>query len=228
MNADRNELISRFRSIRVYLRASAVLLLLVAGCGGPNKGNIAVRKQNQELREEIERLKRVHEGDVATIRSLQESRAGSALPTLPQDRIEKLFTTHALKLGRLTGGSRLQPNSPGDDALKIYAFPADEDDQPLKAAGSFVVEAFDLNQPEHPLVGRWEFPTTEARKNWFGEGMLYTYVLPCPLKSPPQRDQLTVRVSFTDELTGRRFDAQKVVHVTLPGDAATTTPVTRP
>jgi hypothetical protein len=204
-----------------------VALFLLCGCGGPNKANIVVRKENQELREEIERLKRMHEGDVAMIRALRESRGSATLPALPQDRIEQLFTTHGIQLGRLTGGARLQPTSPGDDALKVYACPTDDDNHPLKAAGSFVVEAFDLNQPENPLIGRWEFPAAEARKNWFGEALLYTYVLTCPLKHPPAHDQLTVRVSFTDELTGRHYDTQKVVRVTLP-DAATTTPLTRP
>ena len=206
--------------ICVYLCSSVVPFIW--GCGGPNQANIVVRKQNQELRDEIDRLNRVHQADVAQVRSLQEQTGKPPGDQLPTDRIDKLFTTHGLKLGRLTGGAKLNPQSSADDAVKVYVVPTDDFGQPLKAAGSFVIEVFDLNEPEKPLLARREFSTDEARKQWFGEALLYEFVLACPLSTAPKHNEVTVKVSFTDELTRRRFDVQQVVRVTPPD------PTTRP
>jgi hypothetical protein len=42
-------------------------------------------------------------------------------------------------------------------------------------------------------------------------------VLKCPWQGKaPGHDELTVKVTFTDELTGREFTEQKVVRVKLP------------
>jgi hypothetical protein len=84
-----------------------------------------------------------------------------------------------------------------------------------------VIEDIDLNQQASPLVGRWEFSSVEARKHWYGSELLYEYVLACPLKQPPLHDELTVRLTFTVELTHRTLDAQKVVKLTLAPAAAT-------
>ena len=111
-------------------------------------------------------------------------RAGVATPTtvpsLPHERLATLFTTHGLQFGRLTGPADLDPKQPGEDGLKVYVVPTDGHGQPLKAAGSFVVEAFDLAKGDNARIGRWEFPLDQAAKNWFGQAMLYTYVLPAP------------------------------------------------
>src|SRR4051794_17481142 len=90
------------RSVGFLVCASLVAL---TGCGSPNVASIEVRKQNQSLRDEVDTLKRAREADAATNKSLQE-KVGT-VPTLPQDRLEKLFTTHGLALGRLTGGADL-------------------------------------------------------------------------------------------------------------------------
>jgi hypothetical protein len=119
-----------------------LVVLALSGCGSPNVASIEVRKKNQDLREEVESLKRAREGDAATIKALQ-GKVGT-VPTLPEDRLAKLFTVHGLKLGRLTGGADLDREKPGDEGLKVYATPTDDEGEAFKAAGSFTVEAFDL------------------------------------------------------------------------------------
>lgn len=183
------------------------------GCAKPNQANIELRKRIEAMETDVATAKRVHEADIATIRALQEQQG--SLPTLPQERLDKLFTVHGISLGRLTGGADLDPSTPGDGGIKVYVVPIDQTGQPLKAAGSFVVEAFDLDKPGDNLVGRWQFNTEQARNNWFGRAMLYTYVLSCPWQRPgnPQHSDLTLKVSFRDELTGREFTAQRVIKV---------------
>ncbi|MEA2707609.1 MAG: hypothetical protein QOF78_210 [Phycisphaerales bacterium] len=187
---------------------------LVSGCGKPNVASIPVRRENQALRTKLAELERREQGHLAHIRSL-ESKA-TTVPSLPNERLDTLFTAHGLKFGRLTGGADLDKNSPGDDGLKIYVVPTDGRGDPIKAAGSFVVEAFDLANGENNRIGRWEYPLEQAEKNWFGQAMMYTYVLPAPWQQQrPAHDELTVRVTFTDALTGRTITGQKVVKANL-------------
>lgn len=207
------------RAIIAFGTTAAALLLAVAGCGSPNVASIEVRKQNQDLREQVESLTRAHEADAATIRSLQD-RVGT-IPTLPQERLNKLFTTHGLTLGRLTGGADLDHAKPGDEGLKVYATPTDDEGQALKAAGSFVIEAFDL-AANPPAIGKWTFDVDAARKSWVGALMSHQYVLTCPWQTRPGHDDITVKVTFRDELTGREFTAQKAVKVERPSPPAST------
>jgi outer membrane murein-binding lipoprotein Lpp len=190
--------------------------LILIGCGKPNAVNIQLRKENHELRSKLEDLERREKGHASQIRAL-ESRGSTTAPSLSSEHLDRLFTTHGIKLGRLTGPADLDPKTPGNEGLKVYAVPTDAQGQPLKAAGSFVVEAFDLAKGENNRVGRWEFPLDQAEKNWFGQAMLYTYVLSAPWQGqPPQADELTLRVAFTDALTGRTFTEQKVVRLKSP------------
>jgi hypothetical protein len=193
---------------------SAVFPILLVGCAKPNEANIALRKENQSLREQLEQVQRERDADQATIVALKSN--ATTVPVLPEDRVEHLFTVHGIRLNRLTGGTDLDPKSPGDEALKIYVEPFDQDGQALKAAGSFVVEAYDLAAPaDENLVGRWKFDPEQARRAWHGHAMLYEYVLTAPFVRSPAHSELTVKVTFIDELTRRQFDAQKVVHVKI-------------
>ena len=124
MSADERRFgISNLRfQICVYLCASAVPLVF-CGCGKPNAANIELRKQNQQLTQQIEDLDRRHQADVARIRTLESQQ--ESLPTLPQERLDKLFTTHGIRFGKLTGGFDADPKQPGDEAVKIYLVPFD-------------------------------------------------------------------------------------------------------
>ena len=188
--------------------------LMAGGCGSPNLASIKVRRENQDLRNKLAELQRREQAHLAQIRALEAN--ATTVPSLSTERLNTLFTTHGLRFGRLTGGADLDPKSPGNDGLKIYVVPTDGHGQPIKAAGSFVVEAFDLAKGDNHRVGRWEYPLEQAAKNWFGQAMLYTYVLPAPWQEQrPEHDDITIRVTFTDALTGRTFIEQKVVKANL-------------
>jgi hypothetical protein len=194
-----------------WILTSGFCLLLFGCTGSPNKANIELRKENQSLQSQLTDLQRQRAADTATIHSLQQQKG--TLPTLAQSELDELFTTHGLELGRLSDVANLDPNKPGVQGVKVYAVPTDEMGQPLKAAGSFVVELFDLAKQNDNLVGRWDFSIAQARQSWYGHLMLYTYVLSCPWKNPPTHSQLTLRVTFHDELTQREFVEQKVIYI---------------
>ena len=194
----------RMRACGAMLAVLAAGLVL-CGCSGPNKVNIELRKKNAKLQADVESLKRQHDVDVASIHALEQH--ATTVPVLAHAQISELFTVHGIEFGRLTGAD---PDRPGA-GLKVYIVPIDKSGEPIKAAGSFVVEAFDLAAGENNRVGHWQFALDQAQKNWFGNAMLYTYVLDCPLAEPVKHAEITLKISFTDALTQRTFAAQKVI-----------------
>jgi hypothetical protein len=205
--------------------ACCLLFSFLTGCGGsPSAANIQLRKENQKLSDERDQLILQHAADTATIQACQD-KAGIT-PALSVDRLDKLFTAHDLSLGRLTGGHQAAGSS-FDDGLTVYVVPTDEQGEPIKAAGSFKVEAFDLADPAQPLVGQWSFDLDQTRTLFYVHFSLYTYVLQVPWQTIPRHRELTVHVTFVDELTGRQLTAQRVVNVNLP-PSSTTMPTTAP
>src|SRR5581483_9009420 len=114
MNTDKKK---RFGFICVHLCSSVVLFLFLPGCSGPSAVNIELRKQNQQLSDQIDTLKRQHVADQATIGGLEAG--ATTVPSLPQDRLDQLFTTHGLRFGRLTGGVNLDSKRKGDEAIRV-------------------------------------------------------------------------------------------------------------
>ena len=189
-------------------------LALLAGCGSPNRANVTLRKQIQSLQAENAALHGQVQAQERMIAGLRQG--GPTTAALPSTELDKLFLAYGVKFGRLTGGIDLDPAKPGDEGLRVYVSPTDEEGTPVQAAGSFVIEAFDLAAGGDNRVGRWEFPTLEAKKNWRSFLIEYTYAFTCPWQKPPEHPELTVKVTFTSELTHAVFTAQRTVRVNLP------------
>ncbi|MDQ3441244.1 MAG: hypothetical protein M3478_12930 [Planctomycetota bacterium] len=211
------------------IRAAIVAVVLtgaaLAGCGSPSKPNITLRKKNAALREEIISLKAARESDMAAIRRLESN--ATTVPVLPHDRVDKLFTAHGLKLGKLTGGWDADRSTPGDEGLQIFTVPTDQAGDEIKATGTFVVDAFDLSKGGEVRLGHWEFPTQETSKKWLGNALQYGFIFEVVWQTIPTGDEVTIRTTFTDELTGRVFTAQRAVKVVLPPPPPATQAVTQ-
>jgi hypothetical protein len=202
---------------------SLVILVSAAlsGCGHPSEANVQLRKDKQLLESQISDLQQQLQSDRARIAGL-EKQIGT-VPTLPQDRLDKLVTVHGIKLGRLTGGDPGDSPGASDKGLKIYLTPVDETGEALKATGTVEVEAFDLDLPNDNRIGHWTFDSNALKSRWRSLGMLRAFVLECPWQKPAQHSKLAVKVIFHDELSGRIFDQIQEVHVKIP----TTQPSTR-
>jgi hypothetical protein len=204
---------------------AAACCLLLFGCGGtPNAANIALRKENQTLRNQRDDLTIQHNADLATILAC-EGKEGIP-PAVTMDRLGKLFTAHDLSIDRLSGGYRAAGEL-FDSGVQVYVVPTDDQGEPIKAAGSFKAEAFDLQEPNHPLIGQWSFDLDQTRKLFYAHLSLYTYVLQLPWQTVPRHREVTIHVTFIDELTGRALIAQRVVSVNPP-PSSTTAPTVAP
>jgi hypothetical protein len=192
----------------------AAVLAAAAGCASkPSQANILLRKENQQLTGQVTDLKTANAGLTAQIEAIQ-AQSPATTQELPESRLDLLFTTHGLSFGSLTGG--FSPDDGATDQMvKVYIVPTDDDGQPLKAAGAFKIELFDLAEQDTRL-GTWNFSTEQARGDWFGHALLYTYEFDCSWQTPPRHADLLLRVTFTDELTGRQFKADRNITVQPP------------
>lgn len=195
------------RRIQIISILSAAL---VAGCR-PSGANTKLRRENAELRDQVALLQRERQGDQERITALESSTTRPVYTT--QQTIERLFTAHGLSFGRLTATYKDSETQANDTGVVVYVVPTDQQGQPLKAAGAFSITVFDLSMPEKPLVGKREFPLVDAKARWYGQALLFNYVLKVPFQAQPQGPQLLVRVLFTDELTGRDITAETTVKV---------------
>ncbi len=181
-------------------------LVILSGCATkPSAANIELRIQNQALSDQIQQLNQkvaTLEGTLATMNA-----STPTVPVLPAERMNELFTVHSLKIGRLSGFADLPENKPG---IKVYVVPLDASGDELKAAGAFIIEAFDLSAPD-TRVGKWSFTVDQARASWLGSGLLYEYVLQCPLANPISAKELTLKITFTEALTQRVHTVQQVI-----------------
>ena len=210
------------RLTRWFLLPALPATLILGGCFGPSRANIQLRKDNDTLRTTIARLETDQKADRSRIAGLE--RQATTVPVLPQDCLDRLFTVHGLRFNRLTGGYASTPDLASDDLVKVYVCPVDADGQVIKAAGQFKVEIFDLADPQSPLIGSREFSLDQSRSAWYGQAMLYTYVLSIPLTRSPQHTELTVVASFTDALTQRIVSAEQKIQLRV----APTSPASRP
>jgi len=212
-----------FRNLLVIGHWSLVIAAaaLLQGCLHPSEANIQLRKDKQQLQSQLEQVQQQLNAAQARIHGF-ESQRGS-LPTLPEERLDKLVTVHAIKLGRLTGGLSGPSADAPDRGLKIYLTPVDETDEALKDTGTVEVDVFDLDLAGDNRIGHWTFDPATVKSRWHSLGMLRAFVLECPWQKPPRHSKLAVKVTYRDELTGRVFDQIQEVHVKIP----TTQPSTR-
>ncbi len=181
--------------------------MFVAGCQGPSKANIELRKQNAELAAQVAQLQRQHEADVASMKALQ---AGGQAK-LAADSLDNLFTVAGISISKLTAVVEPTAETSETFQLRVVATPTDASGQSIKAAGSFRIELFDLARTTDTRIGQWEISTSDAMQKWIGTGLVNGYVLELPLDAKPQHSELTLKLTFIDELTARQFTAQKII-----------------
>ncbi|MFB3891241.1 MAG: hypothetical protein ACE15C_04365 [Phycisphaerae bacterium] len=173
-----------------------------AKCAKEHEELVAATNENKRLSEQIaEQDKRI-----------------LSLMALGDKRLDKLFHVKSVDLGSMTGGiNTTGRQDAGDDAIKVYVLPMDQDGSIIKAAGDVKVQLFDLAAPpDDNLVGECQWPVDQIGKFWSSGFFTYHYSFICPFKVTPKHAEITVRVEFTDYLTGKHYTAQKVCKIKLP------------
>ena len=205
----------RMSASRMKLSATICLCLvgaLTAGCAPPPQTEDPAtllrqcRRENEKLKTDIQDLQTELLTRQKQIQTLQD---------LGEKRLELLFHVTGIKLGKYTAGVDLDKTA-GHDGIRVYLTPIDADGHAIKAAGAVKIQLFDLAaKTGENLVAACEFPVDKIAERWAAGFMTYHYRFDCRWETPPKHDEITVRVEFTDYLTGKTFTSQKVCKVKL-------------
>lgn len=194
---------SRSGLVRVGLLTLGAVtsVILIVGCSKPLEANIELRKQNQLLQQRVDSLESLKKANEANrIVTTQRTVPGAV-------DLDRVVTVTGISFGRLTGVD--------GQALKVYVTPTDRVGDTFKASGGFQIDAYDLSKGTSALIGQWTFTPEQAEQAWNGKGLLYCYVLECPLSNKVGQE-LDVRVVYQDVLTGRNIEAKTTARVLRP------------
>jgi hypothetical protein len=184
--------------------------ILLAGCGIGSE-----RRDPSELK--IEALQRekaeiAAQAEQCQVENAQLHEQLKAMAALPKDSHEDLYKLIDVRISRYTGFYD-QDQDGKREKLLVYLQPIDANGDIVKAAGTVSVELWNLDNPaDQALIGQWQVPPAELYKLWVS-GLVSNYRLPFSVAVTPEllARPLTVKVAFTDYLTGEVFRNQQIV-----------------
>ncbi len=191
------------------LLCSCTLLGFTGGCEN-NKDTlaeqvVALREQKLELTHQLEKAEAAGEQAKSQIQVL------SGLS--PQVRLENLYDLQKIKVTRYT--NLYDKDDDGKyEKLIVYIQPLDAEGDIIKAAGAVDVELWDLSKPaDKSLLGKWSVGPGQLKTMWFATFITINYRLVFDVSEIIDKFDrpLTVKVTFTDYLSGRVFTEQKVI-----------------
>jgi hypothetical protein len=150
-----------------------------------------LRAENQDLRHQLE---------------TPPSKAPPGVGVLP------LYRLRDVMISRYSGFYDKDKNGE-PDRLIVYLEPVDQAGDVVKAAGTADVQLWDLSQdPNHALLASWRKGPEELFKTWLTTLLAVNYrlVFDRPAGLPNDRP-LTLKVVFTDGLTGQVLTQQRVI-----------------
>ncbi len=197
----------------VHLAVLALLLFQVfSGCQTADQERLmAMRRQMVELETENEKLlNQFHQYQSENERL--HKRLARLTEIREKIKAEDIYNLRRVSLGRYT--SLFDQSRDGQvDTLLVYIQPMDEQGDIIKAAGSVSVSLWDLNGEESLRLGQWEIGYQELRHKWFASVMTTNYRLKFDITEIIETfdSPLTLRVTFTDYLSGRKFEMQRLL-----------------
>ena len=184
------------------------ILGLVAGCQNPDIAAKKITSLTQE-KEQLQKQVKQSTAENEQLRKQVQTLAGLK----PETRFANLYNLQKIKLTGYTGFYDKDKDGK-KEKLIVYIQPIDEDGDVVKATGSVDVQLWDLNKKNgEALLGEWHVEPAELKKMWFATVIIINYRLTFDIsdKIAAIKDPLTVKVTFTDYLSGRVMTEQKVI-----------------
>ena len=186
----------------------ACLIIAAAGCESDNSttGQIStLRKEKKQLTRQLEQ---------SDSQNKQLKKQLQTLAGLPDDvRLENLYNLQTVKVSRYT--NFYDKDKDGQkEKLIVYIQPTDEQGDIVKATGNVDIQLWDLNKDNgQALLGQWQVKPDELKELWFASIVSVNYRLTFDIadKITEFEEPLTVKVTFTDYLTGKVFKDQRVI-----------------
>ena len=191
----------------------AAALAFVAGC--ENAAKPATTQQIQQLTAQKTDLQNQLEQTKTENDRLKKQ--AESLSKLPGDkRADAIYNLKSIKIGRFTNfyDEDKTPGATGKKNLVVYVEPIDETGDVIKAAGAIDVQLWDLNKKESEArLAQWRVEPNEIKKLWLDGMLSSSYRLSFDAAGIVDKfdKPLTVKVNFTDYLSGMTFTEQFVI-----------------
>ena len=193
---------------RIFLLLVPIIIL--AGCQNSEKNTTI--SENESLKAENKRLAQQLEESQVKIKQLQQQVKNISViegKIEPED----IYNLENVKITRYT--NIYDKDEDGiRETLIVYIQPSDAQGDAVKAAGDVEVQLWDLNKTENEaLLGQWKITNDKLKDLWFATMVSTNYRLIFDVvdKVKNYNQPLTVKMTFTDYLTGKVFIEQKVI-----------------
>ncbi len=197
-----------------------ISLAFAPGCETRIGGKPAASKQTQQLTSQKTDLQNQLEQIKAENDRLKKQ--AESLSTLPPDkRADAIYHIKTVKIGRFTSfyEEDKTPTAAGKKKLVVYVEPIDETGDAVKAGGAIEVQLWDLNKKENEArLAQWQLEPNEIKKLWLGGMFSSSYRLSFDAAGIVDKfdKPLTVKVTFTDYLSGMIFTEQFIIRPPQP------------
>ncbi|MFC1604713.1 hypothetical protein ACFL5F_06765 [Planctomycetota bacterium] len=188
-----------------------IFLFLVAGCANPNEKESPDVQIEQLTQEKTQLQKQFEQSEIENKQLKQQIQVLSGLPN--KVKLENLNQLENIKIGRYTGFFDKDKDGK-KEKLIVYIQPFDEQSDAIKAVGAVDVQLWDLNKTDgEALLSQWKVEPDELKKLWFATMLTTNYRLTFEVADIIEsiEEPLTVKVIFTDYMTGKVFKKQKVI-----------------
>jgi len=187
------------------------LLAVAAGCDSADRPDLLKEQINSLKQEKTQLTRQIKQSGLENEKLKKQIQVLSGLPA-----DAKLKNFYNLQRVKITGYTDFYDKD--KDGLKekliVYIQPIDQDGDVVKAAGSVDVQLWNLNRPDgNALLGQWRVEPDELRKLWFATLITINYRLTFDVADKIEKLEgpLTVKLTFTDHLSGKVFKEQKVI-----------------
>ena len=189
---------------------TACIAVFVAGCQGPEPitkkdSLVSIRLEKKQLECKLAQADAENQSLKKQITTLTHLEPSVELDNL--NIVEKVSITEYTNIyDKDKDGKK--------EKLLVYIQPTDRDGDTIKAAASIYVQLWNLNKDQQDaLLAKWRVEPEELRKLWFSAILGTNYRLAFDVSDivKEYKDPLTVKIVFTDYLTGKVFKEQKVI-----------------
>ncbi len=188
----------------------ALFILFISACQNdvrqkPVSETDRLRQQNQTLTDRLANT----EQQVQQLKKQVQTLSAVTDDTQPED----IYDLQKIRIWRYT--NLYDKDEDGKlESLIVYLQPVDSDGDVIKAAGRVEVQLWDLNRDEaHALLATWNVSPDEIKKEWYATVLASNYRLIFDISKLIDKYEkpLTVKVKFTDILSGKTFTEQRTI-----------------
>ncbi|MCP4708736.1 MAG: hypothetical protein GY869_08935 [Planctomycetes bacterium] len=185
---------------------------LMSGCNGPKT---PAKETLFLLEQENARLQRTIVDQEKQIEQLQTQIAD--LRNLPIEEMTELIQVDRIEFGRFTRAFDRDEDG-YDEGVLAYLHTLDREGDRIKSAGSVQLELWDLAQTAGGgKLGQWHYDITELGDYWLSGPLTYHFKFEqdWPDGIQPGNKNLTIKLTFSDALTGKVFEIQQMVEARI-------------